>query len=399
MKKKIIAIVLAVALVAAVAAAVIISSKNKIAVDNTGSLYDYDVKKSGKGYEITVSGDFTDGFGWVCSTEGAVNCEQSETSENKVSYKVESSNQGKGFVTLVLAKENGILDDEIYQIAFSFKTDADGSFTFESNGHTELNAAVYSPSDAECAYAYKLNNDGTVTFVIDDIGFGNFNNGNPEIAECRRAAAAEKAQAAEQKTSFADFARVTVDVVPVSAGKDVLKFCNNEKGRAISVTLEVTAENVVKINDVVFEDCEKIENTTEPEAVASEESEAAANALKIPDGYELKEKQAFVITYGDELKKADCICAVMTAGNDTVYYYCADDISLDDFTRYICSNQGDAEDAAVGSASAKVSLEELGYTVVWENGSGDSFACVCANKDTAIKCAAQLYELNPSVSY
>ncbi len=399
MKKKIIAIVLAVALVAAVAAAVIISSKNKTDVDNTGSLYDYDVKKSGKGYEITVSGDFADGFGWICSTEGAVNCEQNNASENKVSYKVESSNHGKGFVTLVLAKENDIMNDEIYQIVFSFKTDADGIFTFESNSHTELNSVVYSPSDAECAYAYKLNIDGSATFVIDDIGFGNFSNGDPEIAECRNAAAKEKALAADQKTGFADFARVTVDIAPVSAGKDVLEFCNNEKGRAISVALEVTAENTVKINDVVFEDCEKTENTTEPEAVASEESKAAAKALKIPEGYELKEKQAFVISYGDELKKADCICAVMSAGKDTVYYYCADNISLDDFTRYICANQSTAEDAAVGSASAKISLEDLGYTVVWANGSGDSFACVCENKDTAVKCAAQLYELNPSVSY
>lgn len=399
MKKKIIAIVLAVALVAAVVAAVVISSKNKTDVDSTGSLYDYDVKKSGKGYEITVSGDFADGFGWVCNADGAINCEQSDASAKKVTYKVGSSNQGKGFVNLVLVKENELLDEETYQIEFSFKTDADGNFAFESSSHTELNAAVYSPGDAECAYAYKLNNDGSATFVIDDIGFGNFSNGNPEIAECRNVAAAEKVKDADTKTGFANFARVFVEIAPVSAGKDVLKFCNSEKGRAISVTLEVTAENTVKINDVVFEDCEKAENTTEPEAVASEESKAAAKALKIPDGYELKGKEAFVITYGDELKKADCICAVMTAGNDTVYYYCADNISLDDFTRYICSNQSTAEDAVVGSASAKVSLEELGYTVVWANSSGDSFACVCANKDTAVKCAAQLYELNPSVSY
>lgn len=385
MKKKIIAIVLAVILVAAVAVAAVISNKNKTDVNTDGSLYDYNVQKSGKGYTVTVSGDFGVGK-WLCTSDGSVKCEQKDASAKKAAFGVESTGEGNGLAKLVLTDENDLLNSESYEITLSFNTDAKGGLSFENSSHTELPAAVYSPDGAECAYAYKSNRDGSVLFAINDSGYSGLVN--------------EAALVEVNGTSGSGEGKLVLDVSPVAAGSDVLKFFNAEKGRAIAVSIEVTEDNAVSIKNVDFEDYKAAEaEEKKPEKIASDSAKAAASELKIPAGYQLAETDAIIISYAEGEKTGECLCAVMKNDKDTVYYYRAADIPVADFTAYVCSEIESGEDTAVGSANGRVYAEKLGYTVVWGNAGGDSFACICENKDTAVKCAAELYELNPAVSY
>ncbi len=384
MKKKIIAIVLAVILVAAVVIAAVISN-NKTDVNTDGSLYDYDVKKSGSGYTVTVSGNF-DGSKWLCTSDGSVECAQKEASAKKASFGVKSTGEGNGLAKLVLTKEDSLLNSESYEIALAFSTDAKGGFSFENSSHNELSAAVYSPDGSECAYAYKSSSDGSVLFAINDSGYSGLVN--------------EKGTVEVNGTPESGEGKLVLAVSPVAAGSDVLKFFNAEKGRAIAVSVEVTEDNTVNIKNVDFEDYKNAEaEEKKPERIASDSAKAAASELKIPAGYKLDGTTAITFSYADGEKKGECLCAVMKTDKDTVYYYCAADVSVDDFTSYICSEIESGEDVAVGSANGKVYNEKSGSTVVWGNAGGDSFACICENKDTAVKCAAALYELNPAVSY